>query len=140
MGSAGIDLICAQDPNFTIPDDPEPRATWAFNGMELIPFAPSTVNLYDFLPASRERRGINAQLSVVNVNPAALQSTYVGTFECNLTSVHGQDSSSTVLGKVQGRVMGKAQGRVMGKAQGRVPGKAQGRVMCSQNVVSNNYS
>ena len=76
-----------------IPRDPPPAATWSLNGMPLPPF-PADIELADDF---RGGLGYRGQLSIVTYPPP---SNTLGEYMCNLTSIYGQDSARSTLGKI----------------------------------------
>ena len=76
-----------------IPRDPPPDATWSLNGMPLPPF-PADMELADDV---RQGLGSGGQLSI-NAYPPP--NSTLGEYMCNLTSIHGQDSARSILGKI----------------------------------------
>ena len=76
-----------------IPRDPPPAATWSLNGMPLPPF-PADMELSDDV---QHGLGSGGQLSI-NAYPPP--SNALGEYMCNLTSIHGQDSVRSILGKI----------------------------------------
>ena len=76
-----------------IPSDPPPAATWSLNGMPLPPF-PADMEVADDV---QQGLGSGGQLSI-NAYPPP--SNTLGEYMCNLTSIHGQDSARSILGKI----------------------------------------
>ncbi len=88
-------IECTQDPDLTIPASPAPVATWSLNGMRLVD-ANANFELSD--DTTFGGLGENGRLSTLKQINVTSQSVYTGEYMCNLTSIHGQDSASTIVG------------------------------------------